>query len=66
MRRAFEDFSQPKSRVELGRIYPTEHILAVIGAAVVCSMIIHSAAAFEVRGREWTRWLPLPLKAAGQ
>ena len=29
-------------------IYATEHILAVIGAAVVSSMIIYSAAAFEV------------------
>ena len=29
-------------------IYATEHILAIIGAAVVSSMIIYSAAAFEV------------------
>lgn len=50
-------------------IYATEHILAVIGAAVVCSMIIYSAAAFEVTMKpsrgvllfSFTAFLPISL-----
>jgi exopolysaccharide biosynthesis polyprenyl glycosylphosphotransferase len=50
-------------------IYATEHILAVIGAAVVSSMIIYSAAAFEVTMKpsrgvllvSFTAFLPISL-----
>ena len=50
-------------------IYATEHILAVVGAAVVSSMIIYSAAAFEVTMKpsrgvllvSFTAFLPISL-----